>query len=113
MPAHCLSYVVLSPIPNKRTALIIRVLGKGTRRYMELRHEIGRTSMKMATHTLRSLGRNGLEAKPVVPPRVACAVIPLGRTLIAPPNSSCHWSEKHLPPLEVNAGDVRPKPRRT
>lgn len=118
MNAHCLSCIVLRWIANKRTALIIRVLAKGTRRYIELPHEIGRIALEIVTQALRRPERDGLVAESVVPLRIAYAVMPLERTLIEPLNAICHWSEKPLPQLKANsaggnAADVRPKLRRT
>jgi len=105
MNAHCLSRIVLSRIADKWTALIIRVLAGGTRRYAELQREIGGISQKMLTQTLRSLERDGLVSRkvhPVVPPKVEYTLTPLGRTLIEPLHAICRWSEKHLPQLEAN-----------
>jgi len=105
MNAHCLSRVVLSRIADKWTALIIRALAGGTRRYAELQREIGGISQKMLTQTLRSLERDGLVSRkvhPVVPPKVEYTLTPLGRTLIEPLHAICRWSEKHLPQLEAN-----------
>lgn len=105
MNAHCLSRVVLDRIADKWTALIIHVLATGTRRYAELRREIGGISQKMLTQTLRSLERDGLVRRkvyPVAPPRVEYTLTPLGRTLIDPLRAICLWSEKHLPQLEAN-----------
>src|SRR5580765_3677437 len=105
MNAHCLSRAVLSRIADKWTALIIHVLATGTRRYAELRREIGGISQKMLTQTLRSLERDGLvlrKVHPVVPPKVEYSLTRLGRTLIEPLRAICRWSEKHLGELQAN-----------
>ena len=102
---HCPSRLVLDRIADKWTALIIQILARGTKRYVELQREIGGISQKMLTQTLRSLERDGLVQRtiyPVVPPKVEYNLTRLGRTLIEPLQGLCRWSEKHLPELQAN-----------
>ncbi len=102
---HCPSRLVLDRIADKWTALIIQILARGTKRYVELQREIGGISQKMLTQTLRSLERDGLVQRtvyPVVPPRVEYTLTRLGRTLIEPLQGLCRWSEKHLAELQAN-----------
>lgn len=104
MNPECASREVLDRIADKWTALIIRVLAKGTRRHNELQREISGVSQKMLTQTLRSLERDGLVARkvyPVVPPRVEYTLTPLGQSLIEPLNAICLWAERHLPELQA------------
>ncbi len=104
MNPDCDSREVLDRIADKWTALIIRVLSKGTRRHNELQREISGVSQKMLTQTLRSLERDGLVARkvyPVVPPRVEYSLTPLGRSLTEPLQAICVWAEKHLPELQA------------
>ena len=104
MNPECDSREVLDRIADKWTALIIRVLSKGTRRHNELQREISGVSQKMLTQTLRSLERDGLVARkvyPVVPPRVEYSLTPLGRSLTEPLQAICVWAEKHLPELQA------------
>src|SRR3954466_3404101 len=105
LDAQCPSRLILDRIADKWTALIIQVLAKGTKRYVELQREIGGISQKMLTQTLRSLERDGLVQRtiyPVVPPKVEYSLTRLGRTLIEPLQALCRWSEKHLHELEAN-----------
>ena len=102
---QCPSRLVLDRIADKWTALIIQILARGTKRYVELQREIGGISQKMLTQTLRSLERDGLVQRtiyPVVPPKVEYSLTRLGRTLIEPLQGLCRWSEKHLAELEAN-----------
>ena len=104
MNPECASREVLDRIADKWTALIIRVLAKGTKRHNELQRDISGVSQKMLTQTLRSLERDGLVSRkvyPVVPPRVEYTLTPLGRSLIEPLNAICLWAEKHLPELQA------------
>ena len=102
---QCPSRVVLDRIADKWTALIIQVLANGTQRYGQLRRSIGGISQKMLTQTLRSLERDGLVLRKVHDgprPRVEYSLTRLGRTLIEPLRTLCHWSERHLAELEGN-----------
>src|SRR3954469_23472705 len=102
---QCPSRVVLDRIADKWTALIIQVLATGTQRYGELRRSIGGISQKMLTQTLRSLERDGLvlrKAHDGPRPRVEYSLTRLGRTLIEPLRTLCHWSARHLAELEAN-----------
>jgi len=112
MDAQCPSRLVLDRIADKWTALIIQVLARGTKRYAVLQREIGGISQKMLTQTLRSLERDGLVRRtvyPVVPPKVEYALTRLGRTLIAPLQGLCRWSEKHLSELQANRARAKAK----
>jgi DNA-binding HxlR family transcriptional regulator len=99
---RCGAQQALDLIANKWTALVIRVLARGTRRFGELQREIGGVSQKMLTQTLRKLERDGIVARtvhPVVPPKVEYALTPLGATLIEPLGALCRWAERHLDAL--------------
>ena len=101
---RCPSRQVLDRIAEKWTALVIHVLAQGTQRYSQLHRRIGGVSQKMLTRTLRGLERDGLVGRtvyPVVPPRVAYSLTPLGRTLIAPLAAICLWAETHLPAMQA------------
>ncbi|HEY2615567.1 MAG TPA: helix-turn-helix domain-containing protein [Chthoniobacterales bacterium] len=105
LKSQCPSRIVLDRIADKWTALIIQVLGGGTKRYAALQRDIGGISQKMLTQTLRSLERDGLvlrKVHPVVPPKVEYSLTRLGRTLIDPLHALCRWSERHLSELQAN-----------
>jgi DNA-binding HxlR family transcriptional regulator len=117
--ANCKSQQVLERIADRWTALVIYALSRGTRRYSELKREIGGVSQKMLTQTLRSLERDGLVARkvyPVVPPRVEYSLTPLGETLIEPLRAICKWAESHLHELQAaraRQADERGRPGST
>src|SRR3954462_7884129 len=105
LKTQCPSRGVLHRIADKWPALILQVLATGTQRYGELRRSIGGISQKMLTQTLRSLERDGLvlrKAHDGPRPRVEYSLTRLGRTLIEPLRTLCHWSERHLAELEAN-----------
>jgi DNA-binding HxlR family transcriptional regulator len=89
---------ILDLVGDKWSLLVIVLLERGTRRFMELRRDIGPISQRMLTRTLRHLERDGLVERtvhPVVPPRVDYALTPLGRTLHATIKSLVVWTEAH------------------
>ena len=96
---HCPTRMVLDRIADKWTVLIIGALENETKRFGELRREIGGVSQKMLTQTLRGLERDGLVARVVyasVPPKVEYSLTELGRTLVRILEAIRHWSEKSI-----------------
>src|SRR3989337_2399464 len=75
---------VLHRIGAKWSVLIVMILARAPHRFNELKREIDGISQRMLTLTLRGLERDGLVSRtvyPVVPPRVAYKLTPLGATL--------------------------------
>ena len=67
---------LLDRLADKWSLLVVELLGRGTRRFTELRREIDGISQRMLTLTVRQLERDGLVRRtvyPVVPPRVEYA----------------------------------------
>jgi DNA-binding HxlR family transcriptional regulator len=94
----CPTRRVLSRIADKWTVLIIGSLATGTRRFGELRREVG-VSQKVLSQTLRALERDGLVARRVfasVPPKVEYSLTPLARTLIDIVDTVRVWAESHI-----------------
>ena len=78
-------------------------LAEGTRRFSELRSDVGGISEKMLTQTLRSMERDGLVTRQVfgtVPPRVEYTLTELGRTLEEPLAAVRAWAERHINEVE-------------
>ena len=99
----CPSQKVLDRVADRWSALIICKLGEGKKRNGELKKEVGGISQKMLTQTLRNLEYDGLVARtifPVIPPKVEYALTPLGKTLLEPLTSICHWTERNLSELK-------------
>src|SRR6476659_7677866 len=94
----------LGRIANRWTALIVQALAGGTRRYSELRRELGGVSHKMLSQTLRGLERDGIVERtvhPVVPPKVEYTLTPLGQSLIEPLAVVCEWTARHQEEIEA------------
>jgi DNA-binding HxlR family transcriptional regulator len=96
---HCPTRIVLDRIADKWTVLIVGALEVKTKRFGELRREIGGVSQKMLTQTLRGLERDGIVARKVyasVPPKVEYALTELGRTLVGILDAIGEWSKKNI-----------------
>ncbi len=96
---NCPTRIVLDLIADKWTALIVGALQNQTKRFGELRREIGGISQKMLTQTLRALERDGLVTRMVyasVPPKVEYSLTELGRTLVHTLEAIREWSEKNI-----------------
>ena len=86
---------ILSRIGDKWSVLVVMLLGEQSRRFNELRREIGGVSQKMLSSTLRSLERDGFVSRtvhPTVPPRVDYALTDLGRELLQPVAALGEWA---------------------
>ncbi len=86
---------VLSRIGDKWTVLVVNLMGKGPKRFNEMKREVGGISQRMLTLTLRGLERDGLVTRsvyPTVPPRVEYALTDLGRSLLAPVRELGAWA---------------------
>ncbi len=96
---HCPTRVVLDRIADKWTVLIVGALDDKTKRFGELRREIGGISQKMLTQTLRGLERDGIVVRSVyasVPPKVEYSLTDLGRTLVHILEGIRAWSESNI-----------------
>jgi DNA-binding HxlR family transcriptional regulator len=90
---------VLGLLDGKWSVDILYLLATGTRRYSEVLYEVGEISKKTLTQTLRSLERDGLVARrvlPEVPARVEYSLTPLGWSLTGPLMSMYEWAAQHL-----------------
>lgn len=100
----CPTRRILEMVSNKWTSLVVVLLAQGTKRFQELRREIGGISQKSLTQTLRRLERYGLvnrQVYAVVPPKVEYSLTPLGRTLIEPLSAFHAWVVEHVEEIEA------------
>jgi DNA-binding HxlR family transcriptional regulator len=80
----CPVEVAVSVIGGAWKLTIVRHLTEGTRRFGELRRELGAVTDRTLTRQLRELEEDGLVHREVfaeVPPRVAYSLTPLGESL--------------------------------
>ena len=96
---HCPTRLILDRIADKWTVLIVGALENKTKRFGELRKEIGGISQKMLTQTLRGLERDGIVTRTiyaVVPPKVEYSLTGLGRRLVHMFEAIRDWSESNI-----------------
>jgi DNA-binding HxlR family transcriptional regulator len=97
--ANCPSRAVLEHLTSKWGVLVFGALLRGTRRFSELRRDIGGVSEKMLAQTLQTLERDGLvhrEVRPVIPPHVDYSLTPTGRQAAKLVRSLCVWVEHNI-----------------
>lgn len=96
---------VLSRVGDKWTVLVVKALATESRRFNELKRDIGGISQQMLTRTLRTLERDGMVARsvhPTVPPQVDYALTDLGRSLAEPVMALADWTFANLPAIHAN-----------
>lgn len=99
---RCAVRLVLDRVADKWTALIVGVLSRGPRRYGELRRAVVGISEKMLAQTLRSLERDGLLDRRVVPSspvRVQYELTELGHTLVPALAPLTRWAAERGPDI--------------
>jgi len=120
--ANCPSRQLLDRISDKWVALILAALGNGCRqksddgnsgeprsmRYSELSRRLAGVSQKMLTQTLRSLERDGLLTRtviPTVPVTVSYELTDLGLSLHHVMRDIKQWAEGHMDQVLANRAD--------
>jgi DNA-binding HxlR family transcriptional regulator len=104
--SNCPVRELLDKIGSTWSVLVIIQLGKGTRRFSELRRAIDKLahiSQKMLTQTLRTLERDGLVKRtvfPTSPPAVEYELTELGRSLLGPIRELTVWAFESQPRIE-------------
>ncbi|BCJ45513.1 hypothetical protein GCM10010168_80490 [Actinoplanes ianthinogenes] len=83
--------------------MLLEALSGGERRFGQLRAAADGISEKMLTQTLRSLERDGLVAREVLPgtpPGVAYRLTGLGSSLLEPLMAIRDWGQRHMTEVE-------------
>ena len=96
----CPSRIVLDHLSSRWGTLVLRTLLGGTRRFSQLRREVGGVSEKMLAQTLQALERDGLverTAYPVIPPKVEYRLTDLGREAATHIDVLLTWIEERVP----------------
>ncbi|GAB3375152.1 winged helix-turn-helix transcriptional regulator [Amycolatopsis echigonensis] len=94
----CPSSLVPFRFGDKWSALVVRCLEGGPRRFSELRVPLHRVTPKVLTQTLRGLERSGLVSRTAhADPAsgVEYALTPLGRSLLEPMRVVYGWVAEH------------------
>jgi DNA-binding HxlR family transcriptional regulator len=111
MSAACPTRQVLARIADKWTLLVIAALQDGTLRFSELRREVEGVSQKMLTQTLRSLERDGMverEVIPTVPVTVRYTLTPLGHSLGEAVSAIREWAYDNMTAIEAARASYTP-----
>jgi DNA-binding HxlR family transcriptional regulator len=101
--ATCRVRDVLDRVGDKWSVTVVDQLGRGPRRFTELKRDIPGISQRMLTVTLRGLERDGLVTRtvhPVVPPRVDYELTPVGKTLLDTAWALIDWALAHLDDID-------------
>ena len=93
--AYCPIRSVLDRLGDRWTLLVLVELGKGTRRFSELRRAIPDISPRMLSMTVRRLEEDGMVTRkvfPTVPPKVEYTMTHLGESFVAALNGMILWA---------------------
>ncbi|GAA2850046.1 transcriptional regulator [Actinoplanes cyaneus] len=102
-PTTCPTRQTLSRLADRWTLLLVESLAGDARRFAELRAAATGISEKMLAQTLRSLERDGLvrrEVLPGVPPGARYHLTDLGRSLLEPLEAVRAWGRRHMAEVE-------------
>lgn len=102
MAADCPSREVLKHLTSRWGVLVLIALRPGTRRFSELRRQIGGISERMLAQTLQWLEGDGIverRAWPEVPPRVEYTLTRRGREAAAKVQALADWIEVRYPDI--------------
>jgi len=86
-------------LSSKWRISILHILDAGRVRSAAIQRALKNVAPKVLTQTLRGMERDGLISRkvyPVVPPRVEYQLTEMGRSVILPLRSLCHWAESHV-----------------
>lgn len=95
---------VLDRLGDAWSVLVVLRLARGPVRFNALKRSVGGISQRMLTVTLRSLERDGLVSREVVPstpPQVSYALTPIGWSLAAPLGHLVRWANEQQPAIEA------------
>jgi DNA-binding HxlR family transcriptional regulator len=98
-PFGCQAREVLDLVADKWSLYVVAVLGRGPKRFTELKRGITGISQRMLTVTLRGLERDGILSRTVfevMPPHVAYELTPMGSTLLCATAPLVKWSSQNL-----------------
>jgi DNA-binding HxlR family transcriptional regulator len=104
--ADCPARSTLDLIAGTWSVVVVFGLGRGPRRYSDLRDRIGGISNKMLTQTLRRLERSNLVERrtlPTAPAGVEYRLTGLGESLLGPVSVLARWAQEHAD--ELGDGD--------
>ena len=96
---------ILKRIGDKWTVQVIVALLGRSRRFNELKRQVGGVSQQMLTRTLKTLERDGLIERRVfdtTPPQVEYELTAFGRSLAEPVEQLAEWAVRHRRTIHDN-----------
>ncbi|HEX3350417.1 MAG TPA: helix-turn-helix domain-containing protein [Acetobacteraceae bacterium] len=90
---------ILGMVGDKWTVLIVVLLGRGPKRFNEMKRMVGGISQRMLAFTLRGLERDGLVKRtvfPTTPPRVDYELTTRGSSLWEAVEPLSLWARAHV-----------------
>jgi DNA-binding HxlR family transcriptional regulator len=90
---------ILGMVGDKWTVLIVVLLGRGPKRFNEIKRMVGGISQRMLAFTLRGLERDGLVKRtvfPTTPPRVDYELTTRGSSLWEAVEPLSLWARAHV-----------------
>ena len=111
LPA-CPVETTLTLISDKWKVLILRDLMPGTKRFGELKKELGSITQKVLTSNLRMLEENGILVRHVyaqIPPRVDYTLTSLGYNLKPVIDSMVAWAMEYRGSIVQEFNDIKEK----
>jgi DNA-binding HxlR family transcriptional regulator len=114
LPSDCRAVSeVLSRVGDKWSVLVVTKLGSGTKRFNELRRDIGGISQRMLTLTLRGLERDGLVTRKIIPTSplgVEYDLTALGRDLLQPVSALGAWALRNQTKIQQSRAKFDSRP---
>lgn len=107
---RCPAETTLQVIGGRWKVLILWRLFEGSRRFSELRRDLGQVTQKMLTQQLRELERDGIVDRTVyaqVPPKVEYSLTAMGRSLEPVVKAMCQWGVKHGKDVAPRSGATK------
>ncbi|KAA2263039.1 helix-turn-helix transcriptional regulator [Solihabitans fulvus] len=102
---NCPSRSVLEHVTSRWAVLVLGALIDGTKRFSELRRNVGGVSEKMLAQTLQALERDGMvhrEVRPVIPPHVDYSLTELGRRGAEHVRALFVWVQESMPDVTAS-----------
>ncbi|GAB2738023.1 winged helix-turn-helix transcriptional regulator [Kitasatospora kifunensis] len=102
---RCPCRPLLDRLGDRWSVLLLVTLQEGPAHYGDLNRRIGDISRKILTQTLRSLERDGLVIRTVLPDsvvKVRYELSPLGHSLAEPLSAIRSWIDHHQPTVEAH-----------
>ncbi len=107
--ANCLAELTVRMISDQWKVLIIQNLMNGTKRFGELKKDLGTITQKVLTSNLKAMEKNGLLIRKVyaqIPPKVEYSLTSLGYSLKPVLDSMTEWAEEYTKNMKINVKNL-------